>query len=77
MAQVLEGVRRGYAREKVQTGVFGANMEVQLVNDGPVTLELEASPAPRKPQDNHQDKTQKSPEEEFQEPEVKPVSKSA
>jgi D-tyrosyl-tRNA(Tyr) deacylase len=25
----------------VQTGVFGAHMEVQLVNDGPVTLMLE------------------------------------
>ena len=26
----------------VQTGVFGAHMEVELVNDGPVTLVLEA-----------------------------------
>jgi D-aminoacyl-tRNA deacylase len=26
----------------VQTGVFGAHMQVQLVNDGPVTLILEA-----------------------------------
>lgn len=26
----------------VETGVFGAHMEVQLVNDGPVTLILEA-----------------------------------
>jgi D-aminoacyl-tRNA deacylase len=26
----------------VQTGVFGANMQVQLVNDGPVTLILDA-----------------------------------
>jgi len=26
----------------VQTGVFGADMQVQLVNDGPVTLILEA-----------------------------------
>lgn len=26
---------------KVETGVFGANMEVQLINDGPVTLILE------------------------------------
>jgi len=25
----------------VQTGVFGANMEVSLVNDGPVTLSVE------------------------------------
>ena len=26
----------------IQTGVFGANMQVELVNDGPVTLILEA-----------------------------------
>jgi len=26
----------------VQTGVFGADMQVMLVNDGPVTLILEA-----------------------------------
>jgi D-tyrosyl-tRNA(Tyr) deacylase len=26
----------------VQTGVFGADMQVELVNDGPVTLILEA-----------------------------------
>ena len=26
----------------VQTGVFGANMQVELVNDGPVTVILEA-----------------------------------
>jgi D-Tyr-tRNAtyr deacylase len=25
----------------VQTGVFGANMEVSLVNDGPVTISVE------------------------------------
>ena len=28
----------------VQTGVFGARMEVELVNDGPVTIVLEAGP---------------------------------
>jgi D-Tyr-tRNAtyr deacylase len=25
----------------VQTGVFGANMEVSLINDGPVTISVE------------------------------------
>ena len=29
-----------------QRGVFGAHMEVELVNDGPVTLLLELPPAP-------------------------------
>ena len=28
----------------VQTGVFGADMRVMLVNDGPVTLILDAKP---------------------------------
>ena len=28
----------------VQTGVFGAHMQVELVNDGPVTILLEATP---------------------------------
>jgi D-tyrosyl-tRNA(Tyr) deacylase len=27
---------------RVQTGIFGADMKVSLVNDGPVTLILEA-----------------------------------
>ena len=26
--------------DKVQTGIFGANMKVELVNEGPVTIEL-------------------------------------
>jgi D-tyrosyl-tRNA(Tyr) deacylase len=29
----------------VETGVFGATMEVELVNDGPVTIVLDAEPA--------------------------------
>ncbi len=29
----------------VSTGIFGANMQVSLVNDGPVTFWLETSPA--------------------------------
>ncbi len=26
---------------RVETGVFGAHMQVELVNDGPVTVQLE------------------------------------
>jgi len=40
------------AREKglpVATGVFGAYMEVSLVNDGPVTFLLSARPSPARP----------------------------
>jgi D-tyrosyl-tRNA(Tyr) deacylase len=29
----------------VQTGVFGADMQLSLLNDGPVTIPLRVSPA--------------------------------
>jgi D-tyrosyl-tRNA(Tyr) deacylase len=38
--QFVTECRKGLAT--VETGVFGANMEVKLVNDGPVTFWLEA-----------------------------------
>jgi len=28
--------------DRVGTGIFGAHMKVRLLNDGPVTIELEA-----------------------------------
>ena len=31
-----------YSSRKIKDGVFGANMKVSLVNDGPVTLFLES-----------------------------------
>lgn len=40
-ARMLERARGSYA--PVSAGVFGAHMEVSLVNDGPVTFWLEAS----------------------------------
>ena len=40
--QFLAEMKKAYSEEKVKDGVFGANMQVELVNDGPVTLELEA-----------------------------------
>jgi D-aminoacyl-tRNA deacylase len=42
-AQLLEAARSSYAH--VSAGVFGAHMEVSLVNDGPVTFWLEAEAA--------------------------------
>jgi D-tyrosyl-tRNA(Tyr) deacylase len=33
----------------VQTGVFAADMQVELVNDGPVTIPLRVAPAPSDP----------------------------
>ncbi|KAJ4287084.1 D-tyrosyl-tRNA(Tyr) deacylase [Collariella sp. IMI 366227] len=41
-------VQEGYAADRVQNGVFQAMMQVALVNDGPVTLELTATPPPPK-----------------------------
>ena len=38
-AQLVQMAQARYA--KVQTGQFGADMQVQLVNDGPVTFMLE------------------------------------
>ncbi len=38
--------RAGYPT--VETGVFGADMKVHLVNDGPVTFWLKVAPAPGK-----------------------------
>ena len=32
---------------RVEEGVFAADMQVALVNDGPVTISLEQPPAPR------------------------------
>ena len=36
----VEALRRGLGEDRVQTGVFRASMQVELVNDGPVTVEL-------------------------------------
>ncbi|EIW69643.1 hypothetical protein TREMEDRAFT_18262, partial [Tremella mesenterica DSM 1558] len=37
----LEHLRNSYDTEKVQDGKFGAMMQVSLVNDGPVTINLD------------------------------------
>jgi D-tyrosyl-tRNA(Tyr) deacylase len=34
-------------REDVQTGEYGAHMQVELVNDGPVTIWLQVPPTPQ------------------------------
>ncbi|KXJ92054.1 D-Tyr tRNAtyr deacylase-like domain-containing protein [Microdochium bolleyi] len=41
-------VQSGYVPDRVKNGVFQAMMEVALVNDGPVTLEITATPPPPK-----------------------------
>lgn len=41
----LETLRKNYKPEKVQDGRFGAYMQVNIQNDGPVTIELDYPPA--------------------------------
>ncbi|KAL6067441.1 D-aminoacyl-tRNA deacylase [Balamuthia mandrillaris] len=41
-ASFVEKVRKSYVPDRVKEGVFGAMMEVELVNDGPVTIQLES-----------------------------------
>ena len=36
----VEALRRGLGNERVQTGIFRASMQVEIINDGPVTIEL-------------------------------------
>jgi D-tyrosyl-tRNA(Tyr) deacylase len=40
----LKMVQEAYEADKIKDGVFGAMMDVELVNDGPVTLILESDP---------------------------------
>lgn len=42
--QFLEMLRDQYQPEKIHDGVFGAMMDVALVNDGPVTIMIESDP---------------------------------
>ena len=37
----VEYLKTNYKEEKIKTGAFGQHMEVESVNDGPVTLILE------------------------------------
>ncbi|KAG2492760.1 hypothetical protein HYH03_008925 [Edaphochlamys debaryana] len=41
--QLVEAVRQQYEADRVKDGVFGAKMDVQLVNDGPVTYILDST----------------------------------
>ncbi|MFZ4590630.1 MAG: D-aminoacyl-tRNA deacylase [Ignavibacteria bacterium] len=37
----LKHTRENYAEDKVKDGIFGADMQVKLINDGPVTIILD------------------------------------
>ena len=38
----VEKVKAAYSPDKIQTGVFGAMMDVRIVNDGPVTFTFDS-----------------------------------
>jgi D-tyrosyl-tRNA(Tyr) deacylase len=40
----LTMLKEGYQEDKIKDGVFGAMMDVALVNDGPVTIVIESEP---------------------------------
>ncbi|PNS18082.1 D-tyrosyl-tRNA(Tyr) deacylase [Sphaceloma murrayae] len=42
----FQTVQKEYKADRVKDGVFQAMMDVGLVNDGPVTIEIETSPPP-------------------------------
>ena len=46
--QLVEELKKGHKPERIATGVFGAMMEVDLVNDGPVTIELDSESSRKK-----------------------------
>lgn len=49
-ANFVSMVRDRYNPEKVKDGVFGAMMDVALINDGPVTLIIESTPEKQPPE---------------------------
>jgi len=44
--QFLDSLKSKYEDEKIQDGVFGAMMDVALVNDGPVTIVIDSDVLP-------------------------------
>ena len=46
-AEFLEMLKSNYEPDKIKDGVFGAKMDVALVNDGPVTIVIESDPTSR------------------------------
>lgn len=40
--KLLSELKKGHSEDKIKDGQFGAMMEVNIANDGPVTIELES-----------------------------------
>nr|CAH8839698.1 unnamed protein product [Trichobilharzia regenti] len=43
-SQIVSQLKKNYIEDKIQDGVFGAMMDVSLINDGPVTITLDSKP---------------------------------
>ncbi|KAH9610996.1 hypothetical protein KSS87_013227 [Heliosperma pusillum] len=52
---LVEKFRKSYKADMIKDGIFGAMMKVDLVNDGPVTMQLE-SPQPSKHKNDAEEK---------------------
>ncbi|GAB4831344.1 hypothetical protein Ancab_005355 [Ancistrocladus abbreviatus] len=48
---LVDKFRRGYNPDQIKDGIFGAMMKVNLVNDGPVTMQLDSSQASKNKND--------------------------
>lgn len=40
--KTINHLKESYAYDKVKTGIFGANMQISLTNDGPVTITMDS-----------------------------------
>ncbi|CAH8519535.1 unnamed protein product [Schistosoma bovis] len=43
-SQLINQLKKNYNEDKVKDGIFGAMMDVSLINDGPVTITLDSNP---------------------------------
>jgi D-aminoacyl-tRNA deacylase len=41
--KLLEKLKTDYDESKIKNGAFGKMMEVEIINNGPVTIEIESS----------------------------------
>ncbi|GAB2231356.1 hypothetical protein Droror1_Dr00010362 [Drosera rotundifolia] len=51
---VVDRFRNSYKPDSVKDGIFGAMMKVNLINDGPVTLQLDSSPSSKNTADSEE-----------------------
>ncbi|XP_010279191.1 PREDICTED: D-tyrosyl-tRNA(Tyr) deacylase [Nelumbo nucifera] len=54
-ASLVERFRKAYNPESVKDGVFGAMMKVNLINDGPVTMQLDSSQSSKNKNDTERE----------------------